>query len=531
MSDMSVGGNDDMFSKALDDFFKDIDLEEDYGVAELEEAAKPKLITRRPSDRSITALHQSPDQFDTVVDYARAGNQEYRRSLIHSLYKAIAAGDTKAAQGYITTGAKIAYKKPGWAETPLVQALNNEDEDMVRLLVQNGANLEEKDWHGHSLLGRMVTAKKPKMVKLILALGADSNAANQWKETALLEAAKIGDLESMQALLEHSADANAPDTWGERPLNIAVRKNNLDMLQLLLKYNANPMHGSHWGSRSAFMQAVTANRAKALQAFIDKGYQFDFPIWNKQTPLYFAFEKGAFDSAKTLIAAGANIHAANTWGYTVFGDFMSKNPEEWLEFIKRGEIEYSKLDGQSLSKAAESYAKLDDEELLIKLVDAGANIAYPASWHSLSPIQIIAQNHKAEIVAAVIERAINHGADLTNGRFNELVLTETNFANAKLAQSTWKAANLAGSSFTNSNLENSSFYRAQLYMANLSNANLQNVDFSYSDLRGAHLFGAKLQGANFKGAILEGAYIAMLDIVNNGLDPQFFKDKGVHITQ
>lgn len=76
------------------------------------------------------------------------------------------------------------------------------------------------------------------LVKLLLNFGADANQPDLGHCTPLHWACMKGDFELAQLLLDYGANPNAQDLAQSTPLHEAIRKNRLAITQLLLKHHA-----------------------------------------------------------------------------------------------------------------------------------------------------------------------------------------------------------------------------------------------------------------------------------------------------
>ena len=108
--------------------------------------------------------------------------------------------------------------------------------EVVRLLVEHGADVNAQDNDGYTALlaaavsgavsGAMpgavllgpVELVKVEIVRLLVEHGADVNAQDNDGYTALLVAAMLGDVEVVRLLVEHGADVNAQDNDGRTAL-------------------------------------------------------------------------------------------------------------------------------------------------------------------------------------------------------------------------------------------------------------------------------------------------------------------------
>ena len=124
--------------------------------------------------------------------------------------------------------------------TPLFRAAYLGREDIVQLLVEEGADINAR---GPSELTALMLAVKDQhdsVTKVLLEKGADTAATDESGWTALHQAAhNLGREKAAVLLLEHGAAVNATCDFGQSPLHIATEQRNDPMIRLLVsKYNA-----------------------------------------------------------------------------------------------------------------------------------------------------------------------------------------------------------------------------------------------------------------------------------------------------
>jgi len=116
---------------------------------------------------------------------------------------------------------------------------------MSRFLLDNGAGLGGKDsTYGDTALIHMALIGFNEVVSLLLDKGADINEKNNNGETALSCAADIGESNMVKLLLVRGADINALDNDGETPLGKAKAAGNVIIVQLLHKAGATALSAS-----------------------------------------------------------------------------------------------------------------------------------------------------------------------------------------------------------------------------------------------------------------------------------------------
>ncbi|KAM0521165.1 hypothetical protein ACHAPE_002638 [Trichoderma viride] len=120
--------------------------------------------------------------------------------------------------------------------TPLWWAIDNEHEAIVRLLLENGADIETKDQHmdrGTPLLQATEKGHEA-IVRLLLEKGADIKAKDYSRQTPLRMAAKNGHEAIVRLLLERDADVEARDYGNQTALSLARKNRHQAIVQLLL---------------------------------------------------------------------------------------------------------------------------------------------------------------------------------------------------------------------------------------------------------------------------------------------------------
>lgn len=110
----------------------------------------------------------------------------------------------------MTTRAELsAAEASGHGHTPLMRAALEGNTERVKDLVQQGAEINQRDDNGRKALMFAAINAHYETMKVLLEYGADVNAKSYIGGTALMGAALAGDLRMVQALLDKGADLHA----------------------------------------------------------------------------------------------------------------------------------------------------------------------------------------------------------------------------------------------------------------------------------------------------------------------------------
>ncbi|HLK49093.1 MAG TPA: ankyrin repeat domain-containing protein [Bryobacteraceae bacterium] len=331
----------------------------------------------------------------------------------------------------------------GGAGPALVDAARHSDKDGIRSLLQKKADVNAAEPDGSTALHWAAYNNDLDCADLLLRAGANANAANDLGATPLWAASQNGSVALVRRLLEAGANANSPLVSGETPVMVAARAGYPEVVDLLLAKGGNPnAHGTR--GQTALMWAVSQKHSDVVKVLLahkaDIAARSD--VWDEvmaipphgylpynraiphggETALMFAARVGDLDSARQLVAAGANVNDTDAWGVSATTLAAHSGFEDIAAFLldKGADPNADKAGFTALHEAI----MRRDEKMVKDLLDHGADPNIPVKtwtpmrrssedWHfeaslvGATPFWLAARFTEPNVMKMLVER----GAD------------------------------------------------------------------------------------------------------------------------
>ena len=147
----------------------------------------------------------------------------------------------------------------------------------------------------------------------LVALGVCGLAQGSARaQGTIIEAAKSGNLATVQALLAKRADVNTAQADGTTALLWAVDRDAADIVQALLRAGADVRAANRYGATPLWLASVNGS-APVIALLIEAGADTNAPSSEGETPLMVAARTGKVDAVQSLLAHGANPNATEGW--------------------------------------------------------------------------------------------------------------------------------------------------------------------------------------------------------------------------
>lgn len=156
------------------------------------------------------------------------------------LAAAIAAGDASRIRDLVRSGARLS--ETGKDGVTLLQwAMLRDQPRVLKLLLDLGADPLQDGYRGQTALHMAAMAKQKAYLKILLENGASPDVRDSRTEAPVLaEALMSGNRAGVALLLAHGADPDLADRMGNTPLHVAAKINDYDSMLVLLKAGADP---------------------------------------------------------------------------------------------------------------------------------------------------------------------------------------------------------------------------------------------------------------------------------------------------
>jgi ankyrin repeat protein len=262
----------------------------------------------------------------------------------------------------------------------------------------------------------------PLMLGFVLVRpGASVQAASN--ATALVDAARAGDLVAVRQLIRDHADVNAPANDGSTALLWAAYHSDAEMTKALLAAGAAVDVANHYGV-TPLLQASRNGDVEVMRALLDAGA--DPTQWHAEgeTPLMAASRTGRVDAVKLLLSRGSFVNAADPFQEETA--LMWASAEGHLEVVKtllaagadpnlKAHVstikERSHADHPSGGFTALMFAVRNGHEDVVKaLIDGGADLKLTNADGATATIIAIV-NDRFDLAKELLDR----GADPNDG--------------------------------------------------------------------------------------------------------------------
>lgn len=293
---------------------------------------------------------------------------------LHTAFEAIAFAEPQRLHGYLRAGLPVnSQSYSGY--TLLLRAAMSGQNEMVKLLLDNGADIELANLFGETPLMLACRKGHATTVRLLLDRRANPNTRDIDDRSPLLHALAAESEDSVRLLVTAGAKVDAQD--GDHAVMWATLHQRPELIEFLIQYGANPgasikghtvlaiaisPAGLHTATALKLVQlgapiseevndraltlAVEADSAELIQALHQRGMPLDRASYDRnrtalRETIYREKEKAFF----ALLQAGVNpnIHGDTDLSALAFA-VMKRRPVTWLDALVQAGASLENLD-------------------------------------------------------------------------------------------------------------------------------------------------------------------------------------------
>jgi ankyrin len=304
----------------------------------------------------------------------------------------IAAGQNLEPSG--DNKATLLHRAAWWGNRKAVEGLIELGADLNAVDERGGTPLHAALQSGCTRYWDVLSGPHWDVLRLLIEHGANVNAGNNEKMTALHGAAGSGHTEAIKLLLDHGANVDATTREKVTPLHCAAGGGHTEEMELLITRGADPNAQDDGGgtalllllSRHALLRDGAKRPAKdfALK-LIRQGVRVDVQNQDGVTPLQEAAALGFPDLLEEMLSRGAPVIRASATGWTALHSAVAGGNAKCVEMLLRRGAQVNGM------------GRLPDMICLPKF-----------GWPARTPLHIAASQGDNHVIQMLIE----HGADV-----------------------------------------------------------------------------------------------------------------------
>lgn len=226
------------------------------------------------------------------------------------------------------------YYERADAKTQLEQAVHLAAQTQVlKLLIARGADANAAPPNGTTPLMIAVQNGNLESAVFLLDHGADVNAYTDMGDTALSDAVLRGHPEVVRLVLGHGADINSHDVDGETPLMRTLYQP--DIVSLLLDHGAEVAGTSKKTGQNVLTSTVMLGGSQTLRVLLAHGIDPNMQDREGRTALMMAASNGSAVAVQVLMSAKAAVNLKDSKGKTALAYALENHKEDVANLLRQ----------------------------------------------------------------------------------------------------------------------------------------------------------------------------------------------------
>ncbi|KAG9506380.1 hypothetical protein J7337_003363 [Fusarium musae] len=402
-----------------------------YAVGEcFDHCRAAKAIDLDLQQALIALLDSRNENWPFLKEFIEIGlvseSPDFQGSSVSPFLLALSSGLTDAVAYLIREGSLDMEDRSCLNATPLFWACGYKHKEIVKLLVDNGADINARCGNGQVPLHISAQDESGAIAEILISRGADVSVVDEDRETPLNTASISGNTEVARQLIDSGADMSHETADGFTPLSMASQEGHIELANLLIKKGADVSQVPADG-HPPLLLSVWYNHLELAELLIDEGAELtEYKVEDQVFSLLaVAAGKGHLKMVKTLISKGFNpteaqplLLAASYGCYGGFSsDFNVKDADESPDFPRSdyhqvlelllqsgADVNTSDVHGYTPLFVASFYGCISVAEMLIQN-GAGLNAK---TVSGATPLQASSASGHLRVTQLLVQ----HGADV-----------------------------------------------------------------------------------------------------------------------
>lgn len=228
---------------------------------------------------------------------------------------------TEAGEPYRLKSISMAHRIHTTNYAPLHIAVLHSQYQLIKLLLENGADVDIRDNQERTPLHFAVVANRISVIQLLIKTGANLDAQSSSGRTPLLEATMNGSFDCAETLVAAGANVDLLDLKGTSVLHFLCfnRTTNMDLLRSVIKAGCN-INITNFKGATPFMFATNLKKLDVMKVLLASGANINQRDYSGCTALHFL--AGSKSSGREriipfLLHNGADIHMPDKKGISM----------------------------------------------------------------------------------------------------------------------------------------------------------------------------------------------------------------------
>lgn len=229
------------------------------------------------------------------------------------IHDVVREGDRSRTEVLLAENPTLVGAADDRGRTPLHLAAAGGYMDIIRLLLDSGADLETQDSRGNTPLLSAVSANDSATVAFLIDRGADSTAVHSQSGSLIDHAFRIecmrgwSGITSLLVSYGMFFDPNHIDAFGDHRVFNSAWFGHTEMLKFLLQFepNLNVVRGDN--QLTPLIDVINRVNSDAARLLIEHGAEVNISDKNGDPPIRYAVDRGVRGAVLPLIEAGADV--------------------------------------------------------------------------------------------------------------------------------------------------------------------------------------------------------------------------------